>query len=117
MIYSAGVYHLLALLCTLLVETSGMALWAHLAHCKLRHAIVCAIAVNLVVHTLFWYSQPFFSAAWPWGLYTAEFVVVLVEGALYARFLQLSRSTPWLLSTLLNMASLLAGLFLWQRLA
>ena len=116
MIYSAGVYHLLALLCTLVVETGGMALWARLAHSTLWRAILYAIVVNLVVHTLFWYSQPLFSPVWPWGLYAAEFIVVLVEGALYARLLQLSGYTPWLLSAALNTVSFLIGLALWQLL-
>ena len=45
-----------------------------------------------------------------------ECVVIAVEGALYARLLALSGITPWLLSILFNLASFLAGLWLWQTL-
>ena len=114
--FNAGTVHLLALFCTLVVEGSGMALWASLAYPRPWRAIGCAIIVNLVVHTLFWYTQPIFVADWPFGLYRSEVLVVVVEGALYARLLALSGITPWLLSTLFNLASLLTGLWLWQTL-
>jgi hypothetical protein len=116
MLYNTTIFHLLALLGTLLVEVAGMAIWARLAYPRPWRATGCAIAVNLVVHTLFWYSQPLFAAAWPFGLYWAELLVVLVEGALYARLLSLPGITPWLLSALLNLASFLAGFWLWQTL-
>ena len=116
MSHNAALYHLLALLCTLFIEGAGIAVWACFAYPHPRRAISCALAVNLVVHTLFWYTQPLFTFAWPTGLYLAEFLVVLVEGLLYARFLKLPGYLPYLLSATLNIASFLAGLLLWQLL-
>ena len=74
------------------------------------------LLVNLLVHTLFWYSQPIFTTDWPVGLYRAELLVVLVEGALYKRVLSLQGFTPWLLSAFLNLCSFFIGLWLWQYL-
>jgi hypothetical protein len=116
MSYSAGAFHLLALLCTLIVEASGMALWARLAYHRPGRAVVCTILANLVVHTLFWYSQPFFTFAWPWSLYLEELLIVLLEASIYWRVLTLSGFSAWLLSFFLNLASFLAGLWLWQLL-
>jgi hypothetical protein len=116
MTYTPGLFHLLALFCTLGVEVGGMAIWACHAYARPWLAIFCALVTNLLIHTLFWYAQPFFTTHWPWGLYGAELLVVLLEGAIYARCLGLTAITPWLLSFLLNLASLLAGLWLWQLL-
>lgn len=114
MIGSAGVYHLIALTWTLATETLGMAAWARLAYPRPKRAIMVALAVNLLVHTLFWYSQPFIAQSWPWGLYVGEIAVVLIEGWLYMRGLALARLTPWLLSLVLNAISLFSGMWLWQ---
>lgn len=111
---SAATYHLLALLCTLGVEGAGMALWATFARFPIGRAMLVTFATNLAIHTLFWYSQPLFSAGWPWSLYAAETLVIVLEGAFYARLLPLSGSAPWRLSALLNVASLVAGALLWQ---
>jgi hypothetical protein len=111
---NAESFHLIALFCTLTVEGVGMALWAHFAYPQLWHAITIALVTNLVVHTIFWYSQPLFVGHWPAALYGAEFFVVLLEGAIYARCLHLGGITPWLLSFFLNVASFLVGIYLWQ---
>lgn len=116
MSYSAETFHLIALLCTLTVEGIGMALWARLFYPQPRRAIAIALVVNLVCHTLFWYSQPLFVGWWPAALYGGEFVVVLLEGASYAFLLHLKGITPWLLSFCLNAASFMAGLLLWTLL-
>ena len=114
--------HLLALSATVAVEMGGMGLWAWLASMPLLRAITSACLVNLLVHTLFWYAQPLFAGEllgieWPFGLYLAELLVVVGEGALYRRLLTLHSYTPWLLSLLLNAASFMAGLWLWQAIA
>jgi len=114
--FSAALFHLLALLWTLLVEGTGMAIWARIAYPQPWRALLCSILVNLVVHSLFWYSQPAFTSYWPITLYLAELLVVLVEGAIYARVLAISRVTAWLLSTFLNLTSFLTGIWLWQQL-
>ena len=113
---SAGSIHLFALTLTLLIEATGMTLWAHLAYPRFWRAIGCSLLVNLLVHTLFWYSQPIFTTDWPVGLYRAELLVVLVEGAIYKRVLSLQGFTPWLLSASLNLCSFFIGLWLWQYL-
>ncbi|MCC6457812.1 MAG: hypothetical protein IT328_22845 [Caldilineaceae bacterium] len=115
---SAASFHIIALSWTLLIEAIGIALWARLAypHCRraLWRALGCSLAINLLVHTLFWYSQPFFFTYGIAGLYSAELLVVALEALLYARLLPLPGITPWLLSLLLNLASFLSGLWLWQ---
>jgi hypothetical protein len=112
--YSAEGFHLIALLCTLGIEATGMALWAWRANPDPWRAIRCAIVVNLIIHTLFWYTQPLFVSPWPLALYVQECLVVMLEGAIYARYLALRGITPWLLSLLLNSASFITGLLLWQ---
>jgi hypothetical protein len=114
MAYSEGIFHLIALSCTLLVEGAGMAIWAYFAYARRWYAIGCALIVNLLIHTLFWYTQSSFTELWPLGLYRAELIVVLIEGSAYRYFLSLRGLTPWLLSFSLNLASFLAGLWLWQ---
>ena len=116
MIYSASVYHLIALAWTLATETLGMALWARMFYLRPGRAIRYALGVNLLVHTLFWYSQPLLAQNWPWGLYAGEIAVVLLEGWLYRRSLALARLTSWQLSLVLNALSLFSGLWLWQML-
>jgi hypothetical protein len=111
---SAGSFHLLALFWTLSVEAAGMTTWARIAYPQIWRATGCCLATNLVAHTLFWYSQPFFALYGNAGLFLAEGVVILLEGAVYWRVLSLSGVTPWLLSTFLNLASLVTGLWLWQ---
>lgn len=105
---------MLALLWTLTVETTGMWVWARIAYTQPWRAVAASLVANLVVHTLFWYSQPFFARFDTTGLYIAELLVVVIEGTIYARMLQLPGATPWLLSALLNLASFLTGLWLWQ---
>lgn len=114
MLYTAASIHFIALLCTLLVEGAGMAAWACLVYPHPKRAIACTLITNLIVHTLFWYSQPAFTFRWPLGLYSAELLVALIEGTIYARILKLQGPTPWLLSFVLNTASFFAGLWLWQ---
>ena len=50
-----------------------------MASAGIQPIIGCALAVNLVVHTLFWYSQPLFSMYESSGLYLAELLVVAAE--------------------------------------
>jgi hypothetical protein len=118
--FSAASFHGIALAWTLLTEGSGIALWARLAYphrrCDLWRAVGCSFAINLIVHTLFWCSQPLFFTYGIAGLYSAELLVVALEALLYARLLPLPGITPWLLSMLLNLASFLSGLWLWQTL-
>jgi hypothetical protein len=112
----SATFHLLALLWTVAIETIGIALWARFAYPHPWRAIASCLAVNLVVHTLFWYSQPLFARYGLTALYSAEVLVVVIEGALYAHILARTGVTPWLLSALLNLASYLTGLWLWQYL-
>jgi hypothetical protein len=114
--FSATNLHLIALASTLLIEGIGIALWARLATPHLWRAVGCSLAINLVVHTLFWYSQPLFFIYGNVGLYSAELLVIALEALLYARLLPLPGIAPWLFSTLLNSASFLSGLWLWQTL-
>ena len=107
---------LLALCWTLLVEVTGMAIWARFAYPQPWRATLCALLVNVIVHSLFWYSQPAFTIYWPISLYIAELLVAFVEGSIYARVLAISHVTAWILSILLNLASFLTGIWLWQQL-
>ncbi len=114
MTYGSGLYHWLALLVTLVVEGTGMIVWVYVLQLPRARSMLLCLAVNLIVHTLFWYSQPLFLYDWPAGLYRAEVLVILLEGAAYAYGLARRGWHPWLMSLTLNVASAGAGLWLWQ---
>lgn len=116
MLIDPGAVHLVALLGTLLVEGAGITAWARLTRSRPSRALVAALLINLVTHTLFWYSQPTLARFGLAGLYGAEIAIVLVEALFYRQCLALAGLTPWWLSFALNLASFGAGIILWRAL-
>ena len=109
--------HLLALLLTLGIEGAGMALLAWLLpgwRRTWRRAVLLALALNLVTHTLFWYALPALPLPPESGLPLAEAVVILVEGAVYAATVAQPRWTGWLVSLALNYASWVLSSYIWH---
>jgi len=104
-----------AWLCTLLVETAGMALLTP-RPARVR-AVAYTLGVNLVVHPLFWLGHArLLAGTGQVGLLGAEAVVVLVEGCCYMAGLGWSWRRGLGVSFLLNLASYSIGLALWALL-
>lgn len=108
---------LAALLITLVIEGGGMALLA----CALprwrprwRHAIVIALVLNLVTHTVFWYTLPVLPLPPERGLPLAEGAVIVVEGAIYAAAIARPRWSGWPVSLALNYASWVLSSYMWR---
>ena len=109
--------HLLALLLTLSIEGTGMALLAALLpgwRRRWRRAVLLALALNLVTHTIFWYALPLLPLPPERGLPLAEAAVILVEGAVYAATIARPRWTGWLVSLALNYASWVLSSYVWR---
>ena len=109
--------HLLALLLTLSIEGTGMALLAALLpgwRRRWRRAVLLALALNLVTHTIFWYALPLLPLPPERGLPLAEAAVILVEGAVYAATIARPAWTGWLVSLALNYASWVLSSYVWR---
>jgi hypothetical protein len=108
---------LIALLATLVIEGTGMALLAALLpgwRPRWRRALVLALALNLVSHTIFWYTLPFIPLPPETAVPLAELVVIVVEGAVYAATVAHPAWTGWLVSLALNCASWVLSSYLWR---
>lgn len=78
--------------------------------------LLLSIGLNLLTHTLFWYSFPWLPLAYGPRLWLYEALIALAEASVYWRFLTLSWLQALALGVGLNLLSALAGLFLWQLL-
>lgn len=109
--------HLIALLATLVIEGAGMALLAALLpgwRPRWRRAVVLALALNLVSHTIFWYTLPLIPLSPETAVPLAELVVIVVEGTVYATTVARPSWTGWLVSLALNCASWVLSSYLWR---
>jgi hypothetical protein len=109
--------HLAALLATLLVEGLGMALLASLLggwRERWRRAVLLAVVLNLVSHTVFWYALPAVPLPPEQALPLAEWVVIAVEGLVYALAVARPRWSGWAVSIVLNYASWILSSYLWR---
>jgi hypothetical protein len=107
---------LIALTTTLLVEGLGMAFFAWILpgwRPRWRIAVGLSLLVNLVSHTIFWYSLPYFALQIPASVTIAEIIVVLLEGAVYAATVARPAWSGWLVSFALNWASWLLASYVW----
>jgi hypothetical protein len=112
---SPAVAHLLALLTTLVVECSIAALIFATSSATrprvVRFALLVA-GVNLVTHSIFWYTLALAPGGGLPRLYAYEAAIVVLEGALYARFGHIRLGFALLVSLLANAASFCAGIIL-----
>ena len=109
--------HLLALAATLLIEGAGMALLALLLpgwRPYWRRAVLLALGLNLVSHTIFWYTLPLVPLPPATAIPAAELAVIAVEGAVYAATVARPRWTGWVVSLALNYASWALGAYIWR---
>jgi hypothetical protein len=111
------VIHLTALLATLAIEGAGMALLARLVpgwRPAWARAVLLALALNLLSHTIFWYALPHVPLPPETAISVAELVVVVAEGAVYAAVVAHPAWTGWLISLALNWASWVLSSYLWR---
>ena len=115
---SPGVMHGWALGLTILLEGAGLALfliWQRRSLAPAVYGFLLSVGLNLITHTIFWYSFPWFSLL-DYGprLWLAEGLIALTEASVYRRFCSLSWPQALALGVGLNLFSALAGLFVWQ---
>jgi hypothetical protein len=111
------VIHLTALLATLAIEGAGMALLARLLpgwRPVWPRAVLLALALNLLSHTIFWYALPHAPLPPETAISVAELVVIVVEGTVYAAIVARPAWTGWLVSLALNWASWVLSTYLWR---
>lgn len=105
----------------LTIGLEGAALGLFLAVSRATHrqivlGLFLAVGLNLLTHTLFWYSFPWLPLAYGPRLWLCEALIALTEGAVYQRSLALAWPRALGLGISLNLLSTLAGVLLWQRL-
>jgi hypothetical protein len=108
---------LVALLATLVIEGAGMALFAVILpgwRPHFRRAVLLALGLNLISHTVFWYALPHLPLPPVQALPLAEWIVIAVEGAIYAATVARPAWTGWLVSIVLNYASWVFSTYLWR---
>lgn len=81
---------------------------------RFRRAVLLALGLNLVTHTVFWYALPHVPLPYPQSLQLAESLVIVVEGAVYAVTVAHPYWTGWLVSLALNCASWALGSYIWR---
>lgn len=109
--------HLIALSATLLIEGVGMALLALLLpgwRPHWRRAVLVALGLNLVSHTIFWYTLPLILLPPSTAIPAAELAVVIAEGAVYAATVARPPWSGWLVSLALNYASWALSAYIWR---
>ncbi len=112
--YTAQV-HLLALAITVISEGLGMAGCSALAGRSRRLVLrdtALAVGVNLVTHTLFWYTFPLVKLGGTLKLYAFEGLIVGIEAIYYVLA---ARYTIWqatIVSFLLNLISFSLGIYI-----
>jgi hypothetical protein len=109
--------HLIALAVTLVIEGGGMVLLAALLpgwRPRWRRAVLLALALNLVSHTVFWYALPLLPLPADAALPVAEGIVIAAEGAVYAAAVARPAWSGWLVSLALNYASWVLSSYLWR---
>ncbi len=111
---SAAAFQWVALLATVVVECSALALWAMFTRRSPAAAGAAALLVNVVVHTLFWRLQDDFAPGGMAALYGAEAVVVLIEAVAYTYLLHLTFGRALLCSLVLNLLSYRGGILVWS---
>lgn len=109
--------HLVALVVTLLVEGTGMAVllrvWGS-SRAQVQRCVFVCLGLNLLTHTIFWIAYPLVPLEATLRLWGFEILIVIVEGLIYHRVCPLSLPRAMGISLLLNLASFWLGNYLWQ---
>ena len=109
--------HLTALVVTLGIEGGGMALLAWLLPAwrpQWRRAVLLALALNLLSHTVFWYALPLLPLPPEQAIPLAEGIVIAVEGAVYALAVARPAWSGFVVSFLLNYAPSVLSSYVWR---
>ncbi len=109
--------HIIALSITLFIEGLCMLIFSLCFKDQRKRLclnLLVVIGVNLVSHTTFWFTFPMVDLPYWTKLYLLEAVVFIVEGVAYTIILKLNIVKSLILSFILNLLSLLAGLLAWE---
>lgn len=106
--------HLAALLITLLTESLGIVLFLTWRQESPWRGWGGLLIVNLITHTLFWFSFPQIALPFLLKLYLYELLIAGVEGSFYRFWLGWSWRQALTVGFVLNLISYAAGLLLWQ---
>jgi hypothetical protein len=107
---------LLALAITLLTEScgaAGVAVSSSQLRRPLAQIVKLILLVNLVTHSIFWYTLPLLPGEATVRLFAYEIAITLVEGMIYQRLLRYRFWQGLLVSGLLNALSYSFGGFVW----
>ena len=118
MLLSAARIHLIALGVTLLSESGGAMLVATCVsgwRLRIKEILIVVLVVNLVTHTIFWYTLPLLPGEALLRLLAYELVIVLIEGMAYAYFLHSRLWISLVFSGFLNWLSYTLVVWLWQQ--
>jgi hypothetical protein len=111
--------HAAALGLTILSEATAMALYLHLRATPRRELLFCVgsvVVINLITHTLFWFTFPLLPLPFFTRLHGYEILIALVEGAAYWWLWRFSWREALALGVVLNLISYVVGLALWYNL-
>jgi hypothetical protein len=118
MVLSAASIHLIALGLTLLSEGGGALIVATMTgrrRQRIKAITIVVLAVNLVTHTIFWYTLPLLPGEASLRLLASELAIVMIEGMAYAYCLQCRLWRSWVFSGLLNWISYTLVVLIWQQ--
>ncbi len=109
----------LALILTLVIEAAGMGaftlLWPQQRTHFARNVLLTS-GMNVVTHTVFWYTLPLLPVHGLGALCGYEMVIIFVEGLIYAAVCDLPPAVALVLSLGLNLASYMLGTLVWGAL-
>jgi hypothetical protein len=112
--------HIISLLVTLLTESMGMLIFSLAAgfECAISRNdilknVITALVVNVVTHTVFWYTLPLIKLDHVIRLYGYETLIAIIEGLAYRILCKIPLSNAIALSFLLNLVSFLIGISIW----
>jgi hypothetical protein len=109
--------HATALGITVVVESAGMGAFSALTRAGRRRTLLnlaVAAGTNLVTHTILWYTFRRLGPATAARLWGYEAVIFLVEALIYRALCRMALWKAVVLSLVLNLATLLLGLLVWN---
>jgi hypothetical protein len=107
---------MLALLVTVIIETTAMAAFSLLWPGQRAHLwrnVLLTAGMNVVSHAIFWTTLPLLPVRGMPALCGYEIAIVFVEGLIYAAVCHLPPATAAMLSLALNSASYWVGVLIW----
>ncbi len=109
--------HIIALSITLFFEGLGMVIFSLIFKAQRKYLyknLLVVIGINVVSHTIFWFTFPLIDMGYWTKLYLMESVIFIVEGIAYSLILGLALIKSLVLSFIFNLISMVAGLLAWE---